>query len=259
MRHADIEEGQIVARYEMDTLSEAELVAFEEHMVDCAECQEAVELEHAFRYGLRALAPAELTSPAVVESSGNGMAVSRTTWWLLTAAAIGGLALLGVLGLQVHELRDANLRHLLEAANWQRLYSSQRATIERQQTMLRGPAKGMASPALLFSLSRARSGETTPAGTPVDQLRLTSDPRVVVFSVDAGEARFTSYRITLARASGEILWTADHLAPTGGAAPPVAVPSQSLQAGNDVLTVEGCDANGGCVTAGKYAFQVSVH
>src|SRR5438034_6115012 len=53
MNHTEIEERNVAARYAMDKLSEDERIAFEEHFVDCPQCQGAIELERALRAGVR--------------------------------------------------------------------------------------------------------------------------------------------------------------------------------------------------------------
>src|SRR5437763_5827558 len=53
MNHAEIEERNVAARYAMDTLSEDDRIAFEEHFVDCPQCQEAIALQRALRAGVR--------------------------------------------------------------------------------------------------------------------------------------------------------------------------------------------------------------
>lgn len=51
--HPYIEEHQVVARYEMGKLVGAERADFEEHLVDCPECQEQLATTRDFRQALR--------------------------------------------------------------------------------------------------------------------------------------------------------------------------------------------------------------
>jgi hypothetical protein len=218
-----------------------------------------VELEHAFRQGMRAAAP---SGPSAVKPAPATPPVEPTrfiTWPLLSAAALILLiAGIGALYLQVRRLEERLARTTAASLDWERQYESARTSVHPAIPPSPASTALAAGPALLFSLNRARGGEAAAAAAPVNQLHLTAEPRVVVVSVDAGEARFTRYRITVARAGGETVWTADHLAPSGETAPAVALLSQVLPAGDYALTVDGCDASGKCVTAGRYAFRVSV-
>src|SRR5580765_6483058 len=91
MTHAEIEAQNLVAQYETDTLPEAERMAFEEHLVDCAECQDAVEREAELRRGLQAVLPA---------------AAPRTPYWRYVNAA--ALALLAIsVAVLAYQLRRA--------------------------------------------------------------------------------------------------------------------------------------------------------
>ena len=69
MDHRFIEEHDIVARYGTGKLSPAECVRFEEHFVDCPECQQQIVATEDFRRGLSTVvaedaAPARSTHPS---------------------------------------------------------------------------------------------------------------------------------------------------------------------------------------------------
>src|SRR5882762_8203523 len=53
MDHGYIEEHQIVSQYAMGKLDPADRVEFEEHLVDCPQCLNELELTDDFRHTLR--------------------------------------------------------------------------------------------------------------------------------------------------------------------------------------------------------------
>jgi anti-sigma factor RsiW len=55
MDHSYIAEHNIAARYVLGALSPAESAQFEEHFVDCPQCQAEIEDTRNFREGLKAL------------------------------------------------------------------------------------------------------------------------------------------------------------------------------------------------------------
>jgi hypothetical protein len=116
------------------------------------------------------------------------------------------------------------------------------------------PPAVVAGAALLVTLDRVRGGEN-PA-EPVNQLTLPSEPRVLVFSVEAGEPPFARYRIALRRHDGTAVAQTPQLAPPPSNALALAVPSSSLQAGDYRVVVEGAGGDGAWHAAAQYDVRV---
>jgi anti-sigma factor RsiW len=56
MTHAYVEEENVVGRYVLGTLPADDLARFEEHLLECAECQTEVETSEGLRGALLSLA-----------------------------------------------------------------------------------------------------------------------------------------------------------------------------------------------------------
>src|SRR5258708_24213470 len=106
MDHAYIDEHNVVARYEMGKLSTAESASFEEHFVDCAQCQEQLTVAENFRQGLRA---AVAQNSDLMEPGDSSVTATSPPWrWAIWGAA-ASLALLSVPAfLLVRETRNLN-------------------------------------------------------------------------------------------------------------------------------------------------------
>src|SRR4051812_37104317 len=79
MDHPYIHEHQVVALYAMERLDPADRAAFEEHMLDCRECQDELELTTDFKRALTHVSVAEQPRPQ--------RRFSAFTWPVFTAAA----------------------------------------------------------------------------------------------------------------------------------------------------------------------------
>src|SRR5579872_1932171 len=112
MDHRYIEDHNIIARYEMSRLSEAECALFEEHFVDCPECQQQLEAAGGFRQALQTAASKDASTSmraglAVVPG---GLSSKTISGWRILAAVAAVLVV--ALGLTVpfltHEIHLAH-------------------------------------------------------------------------------------------------------------------------------------------------------
>lgn len=205
MNHAEIEERNVVARYERDALPQDERETFEEHLVDCPECQDAVDAEGELRRGLRAVLP-----PARSR---------RTFWRYLNVAALVLLAVsVAVLALQLRSARE-EVRAL---------------AVRRAPVPVVRATPSLAGAAMLVSLDRVRGSESP------NPLTLPPTPQVVVLSVSRGDSTFAAYRLRLVHDGSPVAQT-PQLAPSDTFA--LAVPSASLPPGEYKLMVEGLDGS----------------
>jgi len=92
MDHLRIEERNLIDRYVRGTMPAAERVEFEDHFVDCAECQEQIEIAKSLRQAVRESVTEQVREPrrrfgwrwvAVAASAGLLMAVAAGTAFLL--------------------------------------------------------------------------------------------------------------------------------------------------------------------------------
>src|SRR5580698_9482737 len=95
MQHSQIEEQNLIDRYVRGTMPAAERAEFEEHFVDCAECQEQIEVAKSLRQAVR---------ESIAESAGGWIAGEpvherrrpASGWrWVAIAACAGLLMALG--------------------------------------------------------------------------------------------------------------------------------------------------------------------
>jgi len=70
MDHSYIAEHNIIARYGMGKLSSEECVSFEEHFVDCPQCQEQLETTQDFKQALKTVAAEDAAKPHLATGPG---------------------------------------------------------------------------------------------------------------------------------------------------------------------------------------------
>src|SRR5260370_16703235 len=70
MDHSYIDEHNIIAGYGMGKLSSEECVSFEEHFVDCPQCQEQLETTQDFKQALKTVTAEDAVKPQSVTGSG---------------------------------------------------------------------------------------------------------------------------------------------------------------------------------------------
>jgi hypothetical protein len=262
MDHAYIKEHNIVDRYDIGKLSAAECASFEEHFVDCPECQSQLSTARDFRLALRAATLEERHVTALAPAA-LPAAVPAWRWALLGAAAC--LAVLAVPALfLIRETRHLNgevgrLNNV--AQSWQQRYEAEHQTNRDLQSRMALPVipSGSAhAPALasVFPLSVTRGGD--PDGSePVDRVVVSNSLPWVVLLLDSDGHDFQSFRATLAQSNGQVLWRADHLTPADSNTIAITLPSSLFHPDNYLLTLDGLTRNGGYAVAGHYSFRVS--
>lgn len=269
MDHAYIEEHNLVARYEMGKLSAAESARFEEHFVDCAQCQAQLTAAQDFRQGLRTAVAADPSLMESKDSPSDSLAVWR---WGIRGAAACLVSLTVLAGFLARETRQLN--HQLNQANslaesLRHQFQAERETNLELQKQMAGNGKmkpGQNTPgpgdlaarvpvaASIFPLTATRSGEPSDS-EPVNVVVITAPAQSVVFSLDLDQS-FSSYRAALSKASGEVLWKASQLSPPSSNTLGITVPSGFLHKGDYLLTLEGLTPQGTYSPAGHYSFRV---
>ena len=267
MDHRFIEEHDIVGRYGTGKLSPAECVRFEEHFVDCPECQQQIVATEDFLRGLRTVvaedaAPAPSTHPSAWLSAG------RRWQPVLLGAAACTLVLALPLVILLREVRSAQheLGEMKQASeSWQRRNEAEQQAgaqmDERLRELERKVQDGLPAQlpvvATVFPLNTVRSGEVGGA-QPVNRITISRAPQWIVFSPELEEEQhFPQYRATLSEAGGRIVWR-QILAPTSGNALAISLSSSLFHEGDYVLVLEGQSKPGRQFFTHVYPFHITL-
>ncbi len=242
MNHAEIEEHQVVDRYLLGKLPEADAGRFEEHYLGCQQCLDELELAERMQGAARTAASEDVSRLAATR----GLAVFA---WLARRGPFVQLATMAAL-------------MLLPTA------------VLLRQVPKHPPEKG--SPAPVPGLPEGFPG-TEPfapqAGTPIIplrpqrggpgeaapslQLELPPEPRWLVFSVELAPPLEAAYRVVLRRAGEEEeVWRAEDLEPDFSGLLNVSFHSSFFAAGDYQLVVDAMTTGGGSVLAGRHGFRV---
>jgi len=268
--HRFIEEHDIVARYGTGKLSPAECVRFEEHFVDCPDCQEQIVATEDFRQGLKTVI-AEDAVPANPSLPSPWLGPSRRwSLGLLGAAACAiVLALPAVILLREVRSAERELGAMKQASeSWQRRYEAEQQAATQMDQRLReleqkaqqsANANALVPPVLatVFPLNTVRSGEAG-GSRPVNRLTISHAPQWIVFSPELEEEqRFPQYRATLSEAGGRIVWR-QTLTPASANEVAISLSSSLFHEGDYVLSLEGQSKPGHQVTTHVYPFHITL-
>jgi len=221
MQHSQIEEQNLIDRYVRGTMPAAERAEVEAHFVDCAECQEQLDIAKSLRQAIR-------------ESSagwGNEQARQRerqaSRWrWVAIAACAGLLMALGT---------SAVL--LLQR--------------ERARSELAGARLGPELAPVVFGLSLSRN-----AAEPRD-ITLPGDSRWMIFLAEIDATRYLRYRASVIGSQGKEIWRQDGLQPNSPDSISVAIPSSALQPGTYALAVSGVQPDGSSIPVARFLFRLA--
>ena len=232
MDHGKIEDDNVVERYLLGRLSDAETALFEEHYLDCAACLEKLEGSRRLQDGLQRIA---------AEEGARTLVRSTVFAWL----ARRGTAFQGALGLLLVSLM------LLP---WIFL-SPELAELRRSRQQLEAlVGTGLAPHAqpLVYSLGPERSAGEEPS----TRVSLGSEPEWIVLALQPPPDSAThTYRGRLLDARGTPLWQTENLSPDALGRILVSVHSSWLDPADYTLELE--EMTGGERSA-KQAFPFRV-
>jgi len=231
MSHTEID-AQFPERYVLNRLSDGERAAFEEHLVDCQDCQEALRTAGALRQGLKAVR-AEFPSSAKVILF-RGRQVAAWQGFALAAACLV-LALIpsAIWYRQAAESRGRETVALADAA-------SLRAELAR-----RVPNQGAAA-SPVYPLELVRGAEES-----ITQLAISKGADSVILVVPRVATQLAS-KAELQDASGRTVWTLAAIPAGSSDSVGLTVPANLLAPGKYVLLLH----SGGKPVA-RFAFQVA--
>lgn len=258
MDHAYIKEHNIIERYEMGMLPSAEGALFEEHFVDCPECQDQLQTAQDFRHALTAATAKDQLPTEFKPAARAGTFVSQAAF--LSAAACAGLLFLSIVFLaqQTRRLNRELSQATDDAGTWRQRYEVQRQANTQLQEQLRQP--GETTPTLsvvasVYPLNMTRGAQ--PGGSePANRVVLSRSPQWVVLSLDLDGNAFESYRATLRQSGGRVIWKSASLTPASSQILSIALSSNVFQQGDYSLRLEGLTRQGTYTAAGHYSFRV---
>lgn len=227
--HSTAFEHGFIERYHLGTLSPTEEERFEAHFMDCAQCQEELEVQRSFTRGMKTLAAEEATRSAVRLS---------LLAWLSRRGAMTAFAALVVL------VAAAGLVHLLR----------ENTRLETRVAELAGgttPALQVSEvPLVLLSVLRGEDDGPVVVTDPGGPWSL---------AVDAGaDPRFVTYGITLLDAKDEVRLEREDLQPNALEVLQLTFPSGFLSPGDYRLLVRGVLPGGERVDLGSYPFRLTI-
>jgi hypothetical protein len=253
MLHADFDRESYAERYVLGHLKPEDEATFEDHLMGCAQCQDAVDAVQGLREGFRGQARTLAAPPRATQ-----------LWRPMALAATAALAL--TLGLLWRQAADADRQAeaaRLEVAAVQHTLSEELATLRGQQsgkvdTLEQELAAARAAAADSAKAASAPGKLAAPlAGLPIYLLAtvrdrptpLTLDSRHLeqgfTLAVDAApDPRFQRWRVTLQDADGKSLFDRADLQPTALDAVLVTFPAGFLPPGTYTLGLAGQDAQG---------------
>jgi hypothetical protein len=294
MEHSYIEDHHIADRYLAGKLSTEELMRFEEHFVDCAECIDRLRTVDEFRAGLRAVAAEDalrLRAYLQVERAG-ALALAARLIRKRPALSVAGVILLIALpiALLIAGWKGAR-RDLAQerqtSSEWRRKYeegaqsardlAKESQARERDLSLQRDrfaaeieqmrkstdpsirpsrEAAGYESEPPVFLLSVARGGGAD-LSEPVNRIALSPSSKLIVLLLELEpDPDIQSYRAVVLTADGRNVWTRNSLKPNSRNALALSFKTGLFKPADYRLTLEGLSAQEGRVPISTYAFRV---
>jgi hypothetical protein len=269
MNHDAIEKHQVIERYVLGRLPEAEAVAFEDHYLRCPECLRQLELAERFQQGLRDTAAEDLGT--ALGSAAVLAGLARRRWAALALAVVVAVALAVLAVRQSGGALEETRARLAKVESRRAAEARRAAAAEREAAGLRdrlareSEARGRleaelvherrprAGAAWVVTLVPVRSGPA--AGETVQRIALPPSPEWIVLTLDLELARDVPYRMTLRRRDGAVVWTADKLmaGPDGTLA--LGLDSALLPPGDYRLLVESAPPGQTPFPVSRFAFR----
>jgi hypothetical protein len=228
MDHSYIEERDIPFLYTIGKLPQEERERFEEHFIECTDCQERLEVLRSFRRGLANVSGSAGSKPA------RDASIQRWSWsgWRLILAS-AGVVVLAAIAVWMWTSRMAVLRERDRA----QLAASELANrLSREQEfsarLLQQSGQGRTGGVAIFRLALSRGGDRP--------YRIEIAPTVswIVFRVEQVFDPSSHYLVSLDDAEARRVWETGGLAPESADSLTVLVPSNLLAAGSYTLTIE---------------------
>jgi Putative zinc-finger len=245
MDHTYIQEHQIVSQYAVGKLDPADRVQFEDHLVDCPQCLDELELTDDFRHSLRNVESLR-ENPIESRPANAGRLVA-----ILAAAAVVVIGLVSFIFMRENRGIERQLDQArTDASTWERRYNDEHQARTNAESQLR---ESPVASALLFTLNLTRSANVN-TDAPSNAISIPREAKVIVLSLELqNDPDFQSYRATLIDAAGSSVWTADGINPSTSGALALILPASVIRPGKYILTIDGRHGQQYSV-AGSYSF-----
>ncbi len=286
MTHSYIEENNITHRYLIGRLSVDEQTGFEEHLVDCPECLDRVQIANRFRRGLRRAVAEDVEQRRVFTQIGllawltHLSSGQRRTLYLATIALSVGLPLLIYFG-EMRRIQRELGQVKTAYADLQRRYAQQQQAAGRLEEELQaseernrqaelqrqGPgavASGHSTQSQsniglpLFALNTVRDSEAEPSH-PANEVSIPRFSRWIILSLEfEPDPAAQFYRATILNQQMQPVWNASNLKLTSKDTIVVSVNTGLLRPGNYMLRLEACTEQGRCHSTARYSFRANI-
>jgi Putative zinc-finger len=264
MTHAEVEEGLVADRYLLGQLTEDEVSRFEEHYLSCAECLDRLAATEELAGALKQVVAADVARVTAVRQLAVVGWLARLGRSHQAALLLSALFLALVLPTLTFyrsghlERRLGETRSALAAAARQRAEGEasrrdlaraqrERAALVRELAQAREPQADV--PTLFLGAERGTGGE------PTYRLRLPRRPGTVVLALPLEPSAMPAWQVVLARRGGPEIWRSAPLVIHQDTLT-VAIPSNLLEPGDHVLTLEGMPPAGRGIPVARFTFRV---
>jgi hypothetical protein len=294
MEHSYIKDHHVVDCYLSGNLSTEKRMRFEEHFVDCAECQDRLRTADYFRDGLRIVAAQEAMEFRAHLRVREAGALARVAWLIRrrreTLFAVVILLIALPVALLIKEWRSAR-RDLAQAAQtsseWRRKYeeseltarnlATETQTRERESSLQRErltfqlglmrkasdsplpPSHKETEPqseAPVFALSIVRGGSPD-LSQPVNRIAISPSCKWMILLLELEpDPDLHSYRAAISTTGGRSVWAKNGLKPNSKNMLALSFSSSLFKPDDYLLTLEGITAQEGRAPVGTYAFRV---
>jgi hypothetical protein len=270
MDHDYIADNGLLDRYHQGSLPPDEEARFEEHFLSCPECTEQLELARGFQRGLKTVVAEDVARAAVVQAGLFAWLARRgrgAQWGLALAA----LLVLGILPVLWFRAESTGLRQSLTALQnrgraqernaadlRRRLADSEahRSDLEAKLAQAQRPEARHGLAASVANLSVVLLTAVRGPGEPAATIDLAKTGDLVALAVDPGaDARFATYRVTLAKA-GAMVYRQAGLKPNALETVMITFPASFFAPGEYRLRLEGVKTDGTAAEIGGYPFRV---
>jgi len=279
MEHSYIEEHNIAERYLLAKLSAQERMRFEEHLKNCVQCVNMLEVADGLRRGLQIVAAKEISRRRAYAEAGFLAWIARLSRARQAVLLAGIILLIALPVLEWGRARRELVRATQAAAEWQLRYeereqAAHNLTKEMQardqltarpesergdRPSLPNKAKNVTPPQVavpVFALSVTRSGGPD-LTQPDNQIKLPTKSKLIILLLESElDPGLRSYRAAISTADGRNIWRGSNLSTISNDALALSFNSSLFKSGNYLLTLEGLTTQNRYVLIGQYTFDV---
>jgi len=279
MEHSYIEEHNIAERYLLAKLSAQERVRFEEHLKNCVQCVDLLEVIGGLRMGLQIVAAKEIGRRRAYAEAGLLAWIARLSRAKQAVLLAGVILIITAPILGWSRARRELVLATQTAAEWQRRYEEREQAAHnltkemqaREQLAARPESERGDRPRLpnkvknvtppqvavpVFALSVTRSGGPD-LTQPDNQIKLPTKSKLIILLLASDpDPGLRSYRATIATADGRNIWRESDLRSISTDALALSFNSSLFKPGNYVLTLEGLGAQNRYALIAQYTFGV---